>query len=318
MATLRAKRRIFRDDPRSGSSRVRWEVQRGGAGLEADALWRLRLAVKDLPPEHAAGLAAIGVKGAAKALKKDQALLVFLCVEGVPTVLIQHLPVMCAFKKVPVAVIATNPETLGTAAAPFRPRQNGLRTAAVTLLKSCRREKRLAELVERLQASLPPVKLPFLRSASDAPRLRAQMQAEAVENTENLKKEEEAQAEDFIQFESPFAGSGWKGFQSAKGKGREKTVPWAGPPKRRRERGAPQKREERPLQGPSQLAKDEHPPVRNERLEPGLPRAEADPPEPIPELQVQDQQPSTASAQAPRFAAEGMTIFDFFDGMEGP
>ena len=36
------------------------------------------------------------------------------------------------------------------------------------------------------------------------------------------------------------------------------------------------------------MGQDEHPPVRNERLEPGLPRAEADPPEPIPELQVQD------------------------------
>ena len=36
------------------------------------------------------------------------------------------------------------------------------------------------------------------------------------------------------------------------------------------------------------MGQDEHPPGRNDRLEPGLPRAEADPPEPIPELQVQD------------------------------
>lgn len=32
----------------------------------------------------------------------------------------QHLPILCALKKIPVAVVAATPEMLGSASAPFR------------------------------------------------------------------------------------------------------------------------------------------------------------------------------------------------------
>ena len=32
----------------------------------------------------------------------------------------QHLPILCALKKIPVAVVASTPEMLGSASAPFR------------------------------------------------------------------------------------------------------------------------------------------------------------------------------------------------------
>ncbi len=34
----------------------------------------------------------------------------------------QHLPILCALKKIPVAVVASTPEMLGSASAPFRRR----------------------------------------------------------------------------------------------------------------------------------------------------------------------------------------------------
>ena len=49
-----------------------------------------------------------------------EASVVFVC-ESVPCILMQHLPVLCALKRVPVAVIAASPELLGTAVAPLRP-----------------------------------------------------------------------------------------------------------------------------------------------------------------------------------------------------
>ena len=32
----------------------------------------------------------------------------------------QHLPILCALKKIPVAVVAATPQMLGSASAPFR------------------------------------------------------------------------------------------------------------------------------------------------------------------------------------------------------
>eukprot|EP00435_Cladocopium_sp_Y103_P063203 s507_g24.t1 len=276
-----------------------WEnlVQRAAAGLESDALWGLRLAakdVKDVHPATAKGLAAIGVKATVKALEKEQALVVFVC-EGVPTVLMQHLPVICAMKKVPIAVLAAAPETLGSAAAPFRPKQKDLQATAVALLKSCRQVPRLAELCQRLEASLPPVRVPFLRTAREA--------LERVEEAEMPSPPEESQEaalpEEFIQLD-PQPGKGFKGKAKGKGSGKSKapktveSAPFSG-----------FKRARAALQGVASQR-----PIATEEATQMQVQVEA------PENEI----PAVKAASPPTARGDveetSMTIFDFFDGMD--
>lgn len=245
--------------------------------------------VKDVHPATAKGLAAIGMKATVKALEKEQASVVFVC-EGVPTVLMQHLPVICALKKVPIAVLAAAPQTLGSAAAPFRPKQKDLQATAVALLKGCRQIPRLAELCQRLEASLPPVRVPFLRTAG-----------EVLETEAEMPSPEDFQAavpEEFIQLEPQLKPEAFKGRAKGKGWGKSKAPKTAEPQK-----SSGFKRARAALQGVAS-----QPPA----TEAATQQVQVEAPE-------NETPAKAASSPAARENAEetSMTIFDFFDGMDG-
>ncbi|CAE6958302.1 ANKS3 [Symbiodinium sp. KB8] len=142
------------------------EVLRAPAGVEPEALWSLRLAARDTAgPESGTSLIACGLRAAARAVERKEAWVVFVCTEGVPSALMQHLPMLCALQQVPVAVVAATTEALGSAVAPLWPgrrKSNVDQAVAVALLRRCEERPRLAELCRQLEGSLPPVRLPFL------------------------------------------------------------------------------------------------------------------------------------------------------------
>merc|ERR1719331_3678826 len=110
--TLRGqkKRRSLKADFKTSPYCVRWEVLRpkAGAGSEPLLLEELRKAAIRPPDEQSPGVGgiAIGLKAVSKALEAGDALGVLACTEGVPSVLVQHLPVMCALRGIPIAILA--------------------------------------------------------------------------------------------------------------------------------------------------------------------------------------------------------------------
>ncbi|CAE7487383.1 Anks3, partial [Symbiodinium microadriaticum] len=197
------------------------EVLRAPAGVEPEALWSLRLAARDTAgPESGTSLIACGLRAAARAVERKEAWVVFVCTEGVPSALMQHLPMLCALQQVPVAVVAATTEALGSAVAPLWPgrrKSNVDQAVAVALLRRCEERPRLAELCRQLEGSLPPVRLPFLLPEGGA-KLWRPAPAAAVE----AKGPSQGVLEGFIHLPSAprNAGGNWRGEHTKKGPGK--------------------------------------------------------------------------------------------------
>eukprot|EP00931_Biecheleriopsis_adriatica_P118813 TRINITY_DN94130_c0_g1_i1.p1 TRINITY_DN94130_c0_g1~~TRINITY_DN94130_c0_g1_i1.p1 ORF type:complete len:448 (-),score=80.96 TRINITY_DN94130_c0_g1_i1:48-1352(-) len=170
---LAAKRRFFRADAKTSQFRTRWEVQKPPSpGLETEALWSLRLAARAAEGNLPQGgeVVAPGLRATTRAVDEGKAWVVFVCCEDVPSVLIQHLPVLCQLRATPVAVLAASPMQLAGALAPLLGKEVQQVVAAALLRDACKLQPRLSELCEKLATSLPRVRLPFLLPDSGAPR----------------------------------------------------------------------------------------------------------------------------------------------------
>ncbi|CAE7456145.1 Eef2k [Symbiodinium sp. CCMP2592] len=164
-----------------------------------------------------AGFIACGLRAAARAVERKEAWVVFVCTEGVPSALMQHLPLLCALQQVPVAVVAATTEALGSAVAPLWPgrRKSNLdQTVAVALLRRCEERPRLAELCRQLEGSLPPVRLPFL-----LPEGGAKLWRPAPAATLDAKGPSQGVPEGFIHLPTAprNTGGNWRGEHTKKG-----------------------------------------------------------------------------------------------------
>lgn len=170
---LSLRRPIFRADGRTGSSRVKWEVQRpAGVGKLPNILFDLRTAARE-----AAGLNvnfrkcfAVGLQAASRAVERGAAAGVLLCCEGVPAILMQHLPVLCALRRVPVAVMAATTLQMREVLAILQP--TVAEPVAVALLAAgCSSHPPLTMFCRQMRETLPPVRLPYLFPTEGIPRL---------------------------------------------------------------------------------------------------------------------------------------------------
>eukprot|EP00413_Alexandrium_margalefii_P000208 CAMPEP_0204517406 /NCGR_PEP_ID=MMETSP0661-20131031/3651_1 /ASSEMBLY_ACC=CAM_ASM_000606 /TAXON_ID=109239 /ORGANISM="Alexandrium margalefi, Strain AMGDE01CS-322" /LENGTH=339 /DNA_ID=CAMNT_0051522801 /DNA_START=69 /DNA_END=1085 /DNA_ORIENTATION=- len=122
-ATLRSQRqKVFKVDHKTTPCRVRWEVHRAaGNQWEPKLVHDLRTALGDTAAAAPGGtggagrLVAVGLRAVERAVERGDALVVVVCTEGVPSLLMQHLPVICALRNVPVTVVATTPASLARA-----------------------------------------------------------------------------------------------------------------------------------------------------------------------------------------------------------
>jgi len=123
-----------------------------------------------MPEALARSPLAVGVRSVGRGLERGNAMAVIVCSEA-PSALIQHLPVMCALRKVPVAIIAASPFALANAIAPCCGPRYGKRShaAAVGLLQTCAAYPKFAQLAQHLQKAAPDICLPFLLPAGGAP-----------------------------------------------------------------------------------------------------------------------------------------------------
>mmetsp|Transcript_130310 Transcript_130310/g.405363 ORF Transcript_130310/g.405363 Transcript_130310/m.405363 type:complete len:347 (-) Transcript_130310:31-1071(-) len=174
-ATLRSQRqKVFKVDHKTTPCRVRWEVHRAaGNQWEPKLVHDLRTALGDTAAAAPGGtggagrLVAVGLRAVERAVERGDALVVVVCTEGVPSLLMQHLPVICALRNVPVTVVATTPASLARAVGAPRGFRRGreARAIAVALLKACTTVPPLAALCTEVRLSAPPPKLPFLLPA---------------------------------------------------------------------------------------------------------------------------------------------------------
>jgi len=176
-SALRVHRRVFRADPKTSTCRVRWEVLKPPyAGGDIQLLWDLSRALRaaattaqehgELPKRPSSVLLALGARGVARAVQNGEAEAVLCCVEGVPAVLVQHVPVMCALRGIPVAMLAATPLAMLQCTQPIlslaKPRIYPGGIVVIALTKGCSEHPKLAALVKEWRTSLPPVQLPFL------------------------------------------------------------------------------------------------------------------------------------------------------------
>jgi len=178
--TLRGQqRRTFKPDARDTTCRVVWEPVRGQSGQEPKLLQQLREAaqvfmkttVRPPTPGSIEGkpetVIAVGLRSVERAVKKGNALAVLVCTEGVPQLLMQHIPVICALADVPVAVLAVTPSALASAVSPLvdaRVTRGGGRSSALTVafLTACKGMPELATFCRDVRVSVTAPSLPFL------------------------------------------------------------------------------------------------------------------------------------------------------------
>ncbi|CAK0907414.1 unnamed protein product [Prorocentrum cordatum] len=84
---------------------------------------------------------AVGLRATARSVERGDARAVIVCTDGVPSAVVQHLPVLCTLRGVPIAMLASSPGSLADAVAPCaRRRGRGPGSAvAVALLQGCSR-----------------------------------------------------------------------------------------------------------------------------------------------------------------------------------
>jgi len=182
--TLRGQQRarVFKPDARDATCRVVWEPLRGQSGQEPRLIQQLQEAtqafvkasVRPPTPGNPGSIEgkpetviAVGLRSVERAVKKGNALAVLVCTEGVPQLLMQHIPVICALADVPVAVLAVAPSILARAVSPLsevRVTRGGSRSSAMTLamLTACEKIPELASFCRDVRISVPAPKLPFL------------------------------------------------------------------------------------------------------------------------------------------------------------
>eukprot|EP00927_Polykrikos_kofoidii_P003678 TRINITY_DN11482_c1_g2_i1.p1 TRINITY_DN11482_c1_g2~~TRINITY_DN11482_c1_g2_i1.p1 ORF type:complete len:347 (-),score=69.35 TRINITY_DN11482_c1_g2_i1:1064-2104(-) len=205
------RHRVFKADLRTSPYSIRFDVLRPPtAGLDPNLLFEFRKLARSVAcgrtPEAASQTAtaevsqassshavvAVGLRAAASAVDRGHASAVLVCGgDCVSSGLMQHLPIMCSLRAVPVAILAASPRALGLAVAPLRDAQRrrrevshggivrsggkqqgrrALTAVAVAILQQgCEAHDDLREYVSGLSRSVPKIKLPFLIPTGGAP-----------------------------------------------------------------------------------------------------------------------------------------------------
>jgi len=176
------KQLVFRDDFRTSNCRVRWETLKPPfAGGEPELLQDLRRAVRETADEISKKdsetrstqkrLLAVGLKSTARAIKRGDAAAVVICCDNLPSALIQHLPVMCALRGVPAAILAASHFTLAKVIAPlWRAGKVGHNHAvSVALRASCTAHPKLLWFCQQVRRNATALRVPFLLPANSVP-----------------------------------------------------------------------------------------------------------------------------------------------------
>lgn len=192
-------RKVFKVDHKATPCRARWEVVKAsGYHSEPKILNDMRKALSGVaalpPPEEPGGhkrgsalarFVVLGLRAVERAVERGDALVVVVCTEGVPSLLVQHLPVICTLRNVSIAMLAATPPMLASAIGAPRSTRRGKAkdpgAVAAAFLQACTSLPALAEFCREAQLTLPAPKLPFLLPSSlqQAPPRPAPTAAEA-------------------------------------------------------------------------------------------------------------------------------------------